>query len=114
GHPVFCVSIACRRGRELVCGVVVDPTGGNVFAAERGGGTRWNDRAVRVAPTPGLEGAFLATGYPFRALPALASYLQVFHEVFQQTGAIRRCGAAALDLAFTATGVYDGFFEFRL
>jgi myo-inositol-1(or 4)-monophosphatase len=69
---------------------------------------------MRVSARPGLEGAFLATGFPFKAKAALRPYLEAFHDVFQQVRSIRRCGAAALDLAATAAGVYDGFFELRL
>jgi myo-inositol-1(or 4)-monophosphatase len=114
GLPVYCVSVACRKGEELVAGVIHDPEGGNVFTATRGGGAFWNGRPMKVSGHDGLGGAFLATGYPFRALPTLDVYLAVFREVFQQAKAIRRCGSAALDLAYTAAGVYDGFFEFRL
>jgi myo-inositol-1(or 4)-monophosphatase len=114
GLPVYCVSVACRRGDELVVGAIEDPEGGNVFTAVRGGGAWWNGRRMAVSSRPGLEGAFLATGYPFRALPTLDVYLEIFRDVFRQAKAIRRCGSAALDLAYTAAGVYDGFFEFRL
>ena len=69
---------------------------------------------MEVSGQDGLDGAFLATGYPFRALPTLDLYLAIFRDVFQHAKAIRRCGSAALDLAYTAAGVYDGFFEFRL
>jgi myo-inositol-1(or 4)-monophosphatase len=94
--------------------VVHDPEGGNVFTATRDGGSFWNGRQCRIVREDGLYGAFLATGYPFRALPTLDLYLDIFRDVFRQAKAIRRCGAAALDLAYTAAGVYDGFFEFRL
>jgi len=124
GLPVFCVSVACRHGGdrgalgehggELLAGVVLDPPGENLFEATAGGGARWNGRPMRASSHPGLSGAFLATGFPFRAHGALDAYLQVFREVFLEVKAIRRCGAAALDLAYTAAGVYDGFFEFRL
>ncbi len=114
GLPVYCVSVACRKGDELLAGVIHDPEGGNVFTATRGGGAFWNGRSMRVSGQEGLDGAFLATGYPFRALPTLDVYLAIFRDVFQHAKAIRRCGSAALDLAYTAAGVYDGFFEFRL
>jgi len=114
GLPVWAVSVACRRGNELLAGVVLDPQGGNVFAAARGGGAFWNGRRMRVSDRPSLSGAFLATGYPFRAKAALDLYLGLFRGVFTEARAIRRCGAAALDLAYVAAGVYDGFFEFRL
>jgi myo-inositol-1(or 4)-monophosphatase len=114
GLPVWAISIACRRGDRWLAGVVLDPHGGNLFAASRGGGARWNGREMRVSDRLGTEGSFLATGYPFRALPALDVYLELFRNVLLRARAIRRCGAAALDLAYTAAGVYDGFFELRL
>jgi myo-inositol-1(or 4)-monophosphatase len=114
GLPVWCVSVACRRGGELLAAAIDDPEGGNLFTASRGGGAFWNGRRMSVSSRPGLDGSFLATGYPFRALPTLDVYLGIFRDVFRRSRAIRRCGSAALDLAYTAAGVFDGFFEFRL
>jgi myo-inositol-1(or 4)-monophosphatase len=114
GLPVYCVSIACRRGEELLAAAIEDPEGRNLFTAVRGGGAFWNGKRIRISPQAGLDGAFLATGYPFRALSTLDMYLAIFRDVFRHAKAIRRCGSAALDLAYTAAGVYDGFFEFRL
>jgi len=114
GLPVYCVSIACRRGEELLVGVIEDPEGHNLFSAARSEGAFWNGQRMRTSAREGLDGAFLATGYPFRALSTLDIYLAIFRDVFRHAKAIRRCGSAALDLAYTAAGVYDGFFEFRL
>ncbi len=114
GLPVFAVSIACVRDGKAEVGVVLEPAQGNLFTAVREGGAFWNGRRLRVSTLAGIDGAFLATGYPFRARAALDSYLAVFRDVFLRARGIRRCGAAALDLAYTATGTYDGFFEFRL
>jgi myo-inositol-1(or 4)-monophosphatase len=114
GLPVWGVSIACRRAGQLVAGVVLEPLGGNLFEAERGGGARWNGVPMRVSRRPGLAGAFLATGFPFRAKAALDPYLAAFRDVFLLARGVRRCGAATLDLAYTAAGVFDAFFEFRL
>lgn len=114
GLPVYCVSVACRRGDEVLVGAIEDPEGKNVFTAARGGGAFWNGTRMETSGRTGLDGAFLATGYPFRALSTLDCYLAIFRDVFRDAKAIRRCGSAALDLAYTAAGVYDGFFEFRL
>ena len=114
GLPVYSVSIACRKGNELMAAVIEDPEGKNLFTAVRGGGAFWNGRPMSATRRDGLKGAFLATGYPFRALSTLDLYLEIFRDVFHYAKAIRRCGSAALDLAYTAAGVYDGFFEFRL
>ncbi|MCB1008719.1 MAG: inositol monophosphatase, partial [Acidobacteria bacterium] len=114
GLPVWAVSVACRRRDRWLAGVILDPCGGNRFTASRGGGAFWNGREMRVSDRPGVQGSFLATGYPFRALSALDLYLELFRSVLVRARAVRRCGAAALDLAYTAAGVYDGFFELRL
>lgn len=114
GLPVFCVSVACRKGDDVVAGVVLDPVSDQLFAAAAGSGATLNGDPVRASEREGLEGSFLATGYPWRAKAALEQYLGAFHDLFLQVRSIRRCGAAALDLAWTAAGVYDGFFEFRL
>lgn len=114
GLPIWGVSVACMRDGEVVAGVVLDPLNQQVFVAERGAGARWNERPMRVSDRPGLKEAFVATGYPFKARAALDEYLASFKAVFLRAKAIRRCGAAVLDLAHTAAGVYDGFFEFRL
>jgi len=114
GLPVWGISIACLDGNEPVAGAILDPIGGNVYSAARGGGADWNGESIRVSDRTGMDGSFLATGYPFRARAALDVYLELFRRIFLRAGSIRRCGAAALDLAHTAIGVYDGFFEFRL
>lgn len=114
GLPIWAISIACRQGGSTRLGVVVDPIGDNMFTALQGEGAWWNGKRVAVSARDLEKGWFLATGYPFRAKGALDVYLEVFREVFLRARSIRRCGAAALDLAYTAAGVYDGFFEFRL
>ena len=114
GLPFYGVSIACRRMQETVVAVVFDPERGDLFQATRGGGAWRNGSRIAVSAADTLDGAFLATGYPFKARPALDVYLDVFRDVFLRARAIRRCGSAALDLAYTASGTFDGFFEFRL
>ena len=114
GLPMFAVSVACLEGRRPVAAVVLEPAQGNVFRARAGGGAEWNGRPRLVSGRDGLGGSFVAPGYPFRARAAVDTYLALFRAVFLQAKALRRPGAAALDLAYTAAGVYDGFFEFRL
>jgi myo-inositol-1(or 4)-monophosphatase len=114
GLPVYTVSVGCSYRGELIAAAIVDPEGGNLFSASRGGGTQWNGQPINVSQKAELDGAFLATGFPFHAHRALDVYLDVFRDVFMRARSIRRCGSAALDLAYTAAGVYEGFFEFRL
>jgi len=114
GFPHFAVSVAAVRDGELLAGAIFDPVKNDLFTAAAGGGAMWNGRPCAVTSRAGLEGAFLATGFPFRAHRLLDPYLDIFREVFLRSKAIRRAGAAALDLAYTAAGLFDGFFEFQL
>ncbi len=114
GFPFWSVSIAAREGDEIVAGVVWDPLRQEAYTAERGSGAFRNGARIRVTGREDLDGAFLATGFPFRSREKIDLYLSVFRALFLKARAIRRAGSAALDLAMVAAGVYDGFFEFRL
>jgi myo-inositol-1(or 4)-monophosphatase len=114
GFPFWCVSIAAREGSEFVAAVVWDPLRGERFTAERGSGAFRNGVRLSVTGRRGLDGAFVATGFPFRSRENIDAYLALFRAVFLQARAIRRAGSAALDLAYVAAGIFDGFFEFRL
>ncbi len=114
GLPVYAVSIACQRDGRTVVAAVYDPELDRLYRAVSGRGADRDGTALAVSQRAGLDGAFLATGFPFKARGALGAYLEVFEAVFLRARAVRRCGAAALDLAHTAAGVFDGFFEYRL
>jgi myo-inositol-1(or 4)-monophosphatase len=114
GFPHFSVSIAVEVDGRLALAVVFDPLKGDTFRAAAGHGAWWNGRPCRVNDRPGLTGAMLATGFPFRSHRHLDTYLAIFHDVFLRCHGVRRAGSAALDLAYTAAGVFDGFFEFAL
>ena len=114
GFPFWCVSIAAREGAELVAGVIWDPLRDELYRAERGAGAWRNGTRLAVTPRASLDGAFVATGFPFRNRDKIDAYLALFRAVFVRARAIRRAGSAALDLANVAAGVFDGFFEFRL
>ena len=114
GIPQFAISIGVAVQGRIDFGVILDPCKNDLFSAARGHGARWNGTACRVSEREGLAGALLATGFPFKAHRLLDPYLSIFRDVFLRCKAIRRPGAAALDLAYTACGLFDGFFEFQL
>jgi myo-inositol-1(or 4)-monophosphatase len=70
-----------------------------------------NDRRIRVAKRDQLKDCLISTGFPFRPGDKLKPYLNMLGEVMSQCAGVRRPGAAALDLAYTAAGFNDGFFE---
>ena len=114
GIPQFAISIGVAVQGRVDFGVIFDPCKNDLFSAARGSGARWNGCACRVSDRSGLPGSLLATGFPFKAHRLLDPYLKIFRDVFLRCKAIRRPGAAALDLAYTACGLFDGFFEFQL
>lgn len=114
GFPQFAVSIALKHHGRLEQAVVFDPLRQELFSASRGAGAQLNDRRMRVSDQPDLKGALIGTGFPFRTLCDLDTYLATFRDLIHKTAGIRRAGAAALDLAYVATGRLDGFWEFGL
>ncbi len=113
GLPVFCVSIGVEREDELVAAVIGAPALGEVYVAEKGSGAYCNGKRINVSNRP-FDEALVATGFPFRGKNLLEDYLVCFKEVFLKVSGVRRCGSAAMDLAYTAKGVFDGFWEMSL
>jgi myo-inositol-1(or 4)-monophosphatase len=115
GFPVFAVSIACQIRGRLEHAVVYDPMRGELFTASRGAGAHLDNHRMRVSKARTLEGALIATGFPYRAnLRYLDSYLAMLRAVSERVAGVRRPGAASLDLAYVAAGRVDAFWEIGL
>ena len=95
-------------------GCIHDPLRQDLFVAERGGGASWNGRPMACSRQPGLDGAFLATGFAWQLEERFAYYNRALCSVFPRAKGLRRAGSAALDLAHTACGIFDGYFELGL
>lgn len=113
GFPYFAVSIALAEAGELIVGVVLDAVHDELFYATRGGGAFLNGAPIGVSTTDGLLHALLSTGFPYRpeTRPRALAHWAAFTEAAQ---AVRRNGAAALDLCGVASGRFDGFYEASL
>jgi myo-inositol-1(or 4)-monophosphatase len=111
GFPVYCVSIALEVRGRIEQAVVYDPTRNDLFTATRGRGAFLNERRIRVGKRTRLQECLISTGFPFRPGDDLNHYLGLMGEMMRRTTALRRPGAAALDLAYVAAGFSDGFFE---
>jgi myo-inositol-1(or 4)-monophosphatase len=115
GIPMFAVSIALERDGELVAGLIFNPANQETFTAERGKGAFLNDRRrLRVAARTELATAVIGTGIPHSGRPAHNVFLKELGAVMASSAGVRRMGAAALDLAWTAAGRLDGFWERNL
>lgn len=113
-HPIFCVSIALERAGETLLGVVFAPVLGEMFTAERGKGAGLNGTACRVTPEENLSHALLASGFAYGRDERVDANLGHWGRLSRHARGLRRCGSAALDLAFVACGRYDGFWEMHL
>jgi myo-inositol-1(or 4)-monophosphatase len=114
GYPIFCVSIALECKGEIVLGVVYDPMRDELFAAERGGGAALNNRPIRVSKTAELMQGLLSTGFPYDIKTSKLTNLDHWANFAMNAQALRRDGAAALDLCYVACGRFDGFWELNL
>jgi myo-inositol-1(or 4)-monophosphatase len=113
GVPAYAVSIALEVDGVVELGVVLDSARGERFAARRGAGATRDGVAVRPSATASLGEAMLGTGFAYGG-PAVARNLEAFARVVPVARAVRRPGAAALDVCFVACGRYDGFWELDL
>ena len=111
GVPPYAVSIGLEEDGVGVLGVVLEVTSGELFVGVRGAGLTVNGVPARVSETARLDEALLATGFPFRDYRALDGYLASFERAVRSARGVRRHGAASVDLAWTAAGRFDGFFE---
>ncbi|MDE1898854.1 MAG: inositol monophosphatase [Xanthomonadaceae bacterium] len=114
GIPHFCVSIGLLERGEPIHGVIFDPLRSELFTASKGDGAFLNDRRMRVSARETLDGALLATGFPWRQRAHLPAQLGMTRALLGSAEDLRRSGSAALDLAYVAAGRYDGYFEIGL
>jgi myo-inositol-1(or 4)-monophosphatase len=122
GFPAFCISMGLERRSssvapsedgELVAGVIYDPLRDELFAAEKDKGAYVNGARIHVSKTADLAEALLATGFPSRKRHDNPN-IHFYQEFTLRSHGVRRAGSAALDLAYTACGRIDAYWEFNL
>ena len=111
GYPIYCISIAYERAGIVEIGVVHAPAMGETFVAIRGAGAYRNGVPIVVSSIERIGDAMLCTGFHPADYSANA---RCFAAASEGAQAVRRDGSAALDLAYTAMGRFDGFWEFGL
>lgn len=111
GIPIFAISIALERQGRIHAALVYNPIADELYTAERGGGAFLNDRRLRVAARSSLADSIIGTGMPFLGHGDHGRYLRELASIMPAVAGIRRNGAAALDLAYVASGRFDGFWE---
>ena len=105
GVPHFAISIALKSNNEIVSGLIYDPIKDEMFYAEKNNGAYFNNKRIRVSKRKKMEYCLFASG-------------KIDNEnIKQKTNAklsIRKSGSAALDMAYVASGRYDGYFQKNL
>ena len=114
GLPHWAISIALEHKSEIVAAVVYNPAGEELFAAEKGAGAWMNDRRLRASGRTNMIEMIFSTGLPFAGRSDLPETLSDLARILPGCAGVRRWGAASLDLAYTAAGRYDGFWERKL
>lgn len=111
--PMFCVSLALEIQGRIEIGVIYHPILDELYFASRGKGAFINNERMQVSKTTRPEDALLSTGFTYagRKNNVISEEMHAFEELTRVARAIRRPGSAALDLAYTARGVFDGFWE---
>ncbi len=114
GFPQYAVSIALMHKGIITQAVIYDPGHNDLFTATRGRGAFLNESRLRVSKRAHLKGSLIGTGFPFRQLEHIDTYLAMLRDMMTHTSGVRRPGSASLDLAYVAAGRLDGFWELGL
>ncbi|MCX7909888.1 MAG: inositol monophosphatase [Ignavibacteria bacterium] len=112
--PIFSVSIALTKQKEILCGVIYNPMLDELFVAEKGKGSYLNSAKLSVSLCDDLDSSFLVTGFPYNIDTNPGHCVDQFVQMLKRGIPVRRLGSAALDLAYVAAGRFDGFWEINL
>jgi myo-inositol-1(or 4)-monophosphatase len=111
--PMYNVTLGLEHAGQVIAGVVFDPERQEMFSSERGSGAYLNNRRIHVSNAARVEDALVATGFPSKKRHRDIN-VHFYYQLAMITHGVRRAGAAALDLAYVASGRLDGFWEFGL
>ena len=111
GFPMYCTSIALQGAGKLEQAVIYDPVRNDLYTATKGRGAFLNEKRMRVGKRTQLSDCLLTTGLALRPGDNIDEHLRLYKLAMQKCAGVRRTGSAALDLAFVAMGMSDGYFE---
>jgi myo-inositol-1(or 4)-monophosphatase len=112
--PMFSISIALVWNGRPIVGVISHVPNHEMYYAWENGGAWCNGKAIQVSPTSELSHSLLATGFPYFEFEKIENYLSIIHHLMRNSHGLRRMGSAAIDLAYVACGIFEGFFEYNL
>ena len=114
GVPQFAISVGYEENNEIKCGVILNPITNEMFCAEKGNGAFLNNSRIRVSNKKKLEDALLVTGGPKQNSNIKEKIFSEYINVSKKVSNVRKFGSAALDMAFVASGRFDGYWQREL
>jgi myo-inositol-1(or 4)-monophosphatase len=114
GLPVFSISVALFHQNDPVLAVVHCPVLKETFTSYLNGGAYLNGSPIHVSSNNHLNNCLIATGFPYHEFGRMDGYVETLKTFMTDTQGLRRMGSAAIDLAYTACGRFDAFFEMDL
>lgn len=111
GYNFYAVSIALMYKNEVLVGVVYAPMLKELFHAAKGRGAFLNKKRISVSKTADLETSLLSTGFNANEK---GRNIPIFKHILPKAQGIRRAGSASLDMAYTAVGRLDGYWEYAI
>ncbi len=114
GVPQFAISIGYEENREIKCGVIFNPITNEMFFAEKGNGAYLNNSRIRVSNKKKLEDSLLVTGGPKKESKIKNKIFSEYVSVSKEVSNVRKFGSASLDMAYVASGRFDGYWQREL
>jgi len=114
GIPQFAISVGYEENSEIKCGVIFNPITNEFFSAEKGNGAYLNNSRIRVSNKKKLKDALLVTGGPKGASKIKDKIFSEYIEISKNVSNVRKFGSAALDMAYVASGRFDGYWQREL
>ena len=111
GIPQFAISVGYEEQSEIKCGVIFNPITNEMFFAEKGNGAFLNNTRIRVSNKKRIEDAIIVTGGPKKASKIKEKIFSEYIEISNKVANVRKFGSAALDLAYVASGRFDGYWQ---
>lgn len=112
--PLYSTSIGLMQNDTLIAGVILDITRNEMFYAWKEGGAYLNGKKIECGKPESLSKSLIATGFPYYDFEKMDSYINILKDLIKNSHGLRRCGSAAIDLAWVASGRFDGYFEYNI
>tara|TARA_B100001248_G_scaffold257676_1_gene240606 strand:+ start:175 stop:966 length:792 start_codon:yes stop_codon:yes gene_type:complete len=114
GIPQFAISIGYEENGEIKCGVIFNPIMNEMFCAEKGNGAFMNNSRMRVSNKKKIKDALLVTGGPKGTSKIKDKIFSEYIKISKNVSNVRKFGSAALDMAYVASGRFDGYWQREL